>query len=111
MLKFLKPVKDCVITSTFNMPRKYPLAPKRKQAHEGIDFAPYYFNRYLPYDVVAAKDGVVIKVAYSEQGYGNFVVVAHDARYITWYCHLQDVYVKEKEVLSVGQKLGLIWVS
>lgn len=102
-MKFVIPVKNCVITNPFNAPASYPYAPKRKQLHEGIDFAPK-IPSVVP--VFAAQKGVVFQKSYDARGYGNFVVVKHNIRYYTWYCHLSEVFVSEVQNVDLNTVIG-----
>lgn len=107
MLKLLVPVKDCVITSTFDSPRDYSkIAPTRKQLHEGMDFAPK--NKDDEYQVSASRSGLVVKTGFDAKGYGNFVVIKHDDRYLSWYCHLKEIDTREGQHLSTGDFLGIM---
>jgi murein DD-endopeptidase MepM/ murein hydrolase activator NlpD len=76
--------------------------------HTGIDIA-----GPLDAPIHAAADGVVA-VAGAETdsqghrvGYGNYVVVAHPARMITLYGHLDQILVHVGQVVHAGDVLGL----
>ena len=58
--------------------------------------------------VTAADRGVVIRSGWNDQGYGTFVVIDHNIDYITLYAHMQDIYVKEGDVVAQGQIIGTI---
>ncbi len=68
--------------------------------HYGIDMAA---PRGTP--VRAAAVGVVEQAQYVS-GYGNMVLVAHDARYKTRYAHLDTICVKPKQRVQKGTKIG-----
>lgn len=89
-MRFKIPVQDCFLTNFFNEPANYPFAPKRKQLHEGIDYAPALKDARAEIPVYAAHQGTVVKVGWDARGYGNFVVVRHDSRFLSWYCHLEQ---------------------
>jgi murein DD-endopeptidase MepM/ murein hydrolase activator NlpD len=57
--------------------------------------------------VKAADRGKVIKAGWNPTGYGFRVVIDHGIDYVTLYSHLQDIYVKEGEVVGKGQVIGL----
>ncbi len=99
-MRFITPVAgDMVITGRFNDPRNFSFAPKRKQLHEGIDFAPRKNNgEEVP--VYAANDGEVLKIGWDAKGYGHYVYVKHNEQFYTYYAHL-----KEKSTLSVGDRV------
>lgn len=58
--------------------------------------------------VTAADRGVVIRAGWNNQGYGQFVVIDHNIDYITLYAHLDQVLVKEGEVVGQGQIIGTV---
>lgn len=58
-------------------------------------------------EVVASDDGVVKRVGYM-RGYGKYIVVKHDNRYITVYSNLMDVDVKAGDTVQKGVRIGNI---
>jgi murein DD-endopeptidase MepM/ murein hydrolase activator NlpD len=58
-------------------------------------------------EVVASEDGVVKKVGYM-RGYGNYVVVKHENRYITVYSNLLGIDVKAGDPVLKGCRIGKI---
>ena len=58
-------------------------------------------------EVVASDDGVVKRVGYM-RGYGKYIVVKHDNRYITVYSNLMDVDVKAGDSVQKGVRIGNI---
>jgi hypothetical protein len=75
-----------IIKAKFDDPATYGNGKR-----EGILYVP----DGTPGDMIvrAATTGVVERVAYYAQGYGNYVVLRHDIdgqRYMTWYAHLAD---------------------
>lgn len=73
---------------------------KIRRMHSGLDFsakpgAPVY----------ATADGKV-KVAASEQGFGNVIRIDHQNGYLTSYAHLQNYKVKVGEKVKRGQVIG-----
>lgn len=70
--------------------------------HYGLDMAA---QRGTP--VYAGDDGVVVQAQYVS-GYGNTVVIQHDARYKTRYAHLDRIHVKKDQTVSKHQKIGLV---
>jgi murein DD-endopeptidase MepM/ murein hydrolase activator NlpD len=77
--------------------------------HTGIDLAVP-----LGTPVFAAADGVVVLARPMADtsgllvGYGNYVVVQHDAGLKTLYAHLLTIGVKEGEIVHRGQLVGLV---
>lgn len=56
--------------------------------------------------VVAAADGRVVYAGAGLRGYGNLVIVKHNATYLTAYAHNQSLLVKEDQVVLRGQKIA-----
>jgi lipoprotein NlpD len=56
--------------------------------------------------VFAAADGRVVYAGSSLRGYGNLVIVKHNAQYLTAYAHNQTLLVKEDQVVRKGQKIA-----
>jgi lipoprotein NlpD len=56
--------------------------------------------------VYAAADGRVVYAGSSLRGYGNLVIVKHNAQYLTAYAHNQTLLVKEDQVVRKGQKIA-----
>jgi murein DD-endopeptidase MepM/ murein hydrolase activator NlpD/LysM repeat protein len=58
--------------------------------------------------VTAADRGVVVRAGWNNQGYGYFVVIDHNIDYVTLYSHLQDVYVREGDIVGQGALIGTV---
>jgi murein DD-endopeptidase MepM/ murein hydrolase activator NlpD len=77
--------------------------------HTGIDLAVP-----LGTPVFAAADGVVVLARPMEDtggllvGYGNYIVIQHDAGLKTLYGHLLTIGVKEGDIVHRGQLVGLV---
>ncbi len=56
--------------------------------------------------VFAAADGRVVYAGAGLRGYGNLVIVKHNATYLTAYAHNQTLLVKEDQAVSRGQKIA-----
>jgi lipoprotein NlpD len=56
--------------------------------------------------VMAAADGRVVYAGSGLRGYGNLVIVKHNASYLTAYAHNQTLLVKEDQVVRKGQKIA-----
>ncbi len=56
--------------------------------------------------VFAAADGRVVYAGSGLRGYGNLVIVKHNAQYLTAYAHNQALLVKEDQVVRKGQKIA-----
>jgi murein DD-endopeptidase MepM/ murein hydrolase activator NlpD len=82
-----------------------PLGPY-PHFHTGIDIAAPYGT-----PVTAAADGVVVAVAHTNVGYGNYVIIAHGAGIMTLYGHLAATAVNVGDRVARGQRIGLEGMS
>lgn len=94
-----KPVWSYWMSSKFGF-RNDPFN-KKKTGHKGVDLASRTGNKIQ----VKAK-GRVIKVEYSNRGYGNNVTVDHGNGFKTKYAHLHRIYVKKGDYLNVDDAVG-----
>ncbi len=56
--------------------------------------------------VVAASDGRVVYSGSGLRGYGNLVIVKHDADFLTAYAHNKTILVSEGQTVKRGQKIA-----
>jgi murein DD-endopeptidase MepM/ murein hydrolase activator NlpD len=77
-----------------------PLGPY-PHFHTGIDLA-----APLGTPVTAAADGVVVAVAHTNVGYGNYVIIAHGGGIMTLYGHLLETDVNVGQRVARGQRIG-----
>jgi lipoprotein NlpD len=56
--------------------------------------------------VLAAADGRIVYAGSGLRGYGNLVIIKHNATYLTAYAHNQTLLVKEDEAVRRGQKIA-----
>jgi lipoprotein NlpD len=61
--------------------------------------------------VFAAADGRVVYAGAGLRGYGNLVIVKHNATYLTAYAHNQALRVKEEQAVRRGQKIAEMGAS
>ena len=92
------PLRYSRITSRFGM-RQHPILHTMRR-HEGVDYAA---PNGTP--VATVGDGVVESAGW-QNGYGNVVVVRHNANYKTVYGHLSRIRVKRGESVQQGQLIG-----
>ena len=78
-----------------------PFGPRGKNFHKGIDIASPSYQ-----EVKAAMDGEVILARNSLSGYGNVVVLRHDAGFSSIYGHMNVIIAKEGEAVRQGQAIG-----
>lgn len=56
--------------------------------------------------VYAAADGRVVYAGSGLRGYGNLIIVKHNATYLSAYAHNQTLLVKEDQAVRRGQKIA-----
>ena len=87
-------------TSGFGM-REHPIFHTQK-AHLGVDYA-----APTGAPVISVADGVVTESGFSG-GFGNMVVVQHNARQSTVYAHLSTIAVRKGQTVKQGDNLGAV---
>jgi lipoprotein NlpD len=61
--------------------------------------------------VLAAADGRVVYAGSGLRGYGNLIIVKHNATFLTAYAHNQTLLVKEDQAVRRGQKIAEMGAS
>ncbi|MFT4066851.1 peptidoglycan DD-metalloendopeptidase family protein [Paraburkholderia sp.] len=56
--------------------------------------------------VKASADGRVVYAGNGLRGYGNLIIIKHDATYLTAYAHNRTLMVKEGDAVTKGQKIA-----
>ena len=56
--------------------------------------------------VLAAADGRVVYAGSGLRGYGNLVIVKHNATFLSAYAHNQALLVKEDQLVRRGQRIA-----
>ncbi|PCE26728.1 peptidase [Paraburkholderia acidicola] len=56
--------------------------------------------------VTASADGRVVYAGNGLRGYGNLIIIKHDATYLTAYAHNRALMVKEGDAVTKGQKIA-----
>ncbi|CAB3779785.1 hypothetical protein LMG28688_00925 [Paraburkholderia caffeinitolerans] len=56
--------------------------------------------------VKAAGDGRVVYAGNGLRGYGNLIIIKHDATFLTAYAHNRTLMVKEGDAVTKGQKIA-----
>ena len=87
-------------TSGFGM-REHPIFHTQR-AHLGVDYAAPTGT-----PVISVADGVVVESGFSG-GFGNMVVVQHNARQSTVYAHLSKIGVRKGQTVKQGDNLGAV---
>jgi lipoprotein NlpD len=73
------------------------------QPHKGVDF-----TGGIGDPVYAANGGTVVYAGSGVRGYGNLLIVKHDAQYLSAYAHNSRLLVKEGDVVDGGQQIAEI---
>jgi lipoprotein NlpD len=68
---------------------------------KGLDFAGSEGD-----PVIAARDGKVVYSAVGPRGYGQLIMVKHDAIFVTAYAHNSKLLVKEGQSVKRGQVIA-----
>lgn len=92
---FFRPVPG-IITSRFGWREQF------HREHHGVDL-----SLEVGDTVRAALSGMVERISFDHDGYGNFVVLRHSDGMETLYGHLQYATVVEGEFLNAGQAVGI----
>jgi lipoprotein NlpD len=71
------------------------------QPHKGVDFSGNTGDA-----VLAAKGGSVVYAGSGVRGYGNLLIVKHDASFLSAYAHNSRLLVKEGDMVDAGQKIA-----
>lgn len=77
------------------------VAPFAESGGKGVDIAGKAGD-----PVLAAAGGVVSYAGAGLRGYGNLVVLRHNATYLSVYAHNSKILVKEKQTVAKGQKIA-----
>lgn len=99
LLPFGRPVQG-KITSRYGK-RKDPMN-KKSAFHTGIDFRGKRGDK-----IYATADGVV-KKAFRNGGYGNYIKIEHGNGYTTSFSHMKKYLVRRGESIKRGQVIGLV---
>ena len=76
-------------------------APFSESSNKGFNFAGKAGD-----SVVAAGDGKVVYAGAGLRGYGELVIVKHNATYLSAYAHNRKILVKEGQQVTRGQKIA-----
>lgn len=76
-------------------------APYSESGNKGVDL-----SGKLGDPVLAAADGKVVYAGAGLRGYGELVIIKHNATYLSAYAHNRKILVKEKDQVTRGQKIA-----
>jgi lipoprotein NlpD len=77
------------------------LTPFNDSSSKGVDIAGKAGD-----PVLAAAEGKVVYSGTGLRGYGQLVIVKHNATYLTAYAHNSKILVKEGQTVTRGQKIA-----
>jgi murein DD-endopeptidase MepM/ murein hydrolase activator NlpD len=95
---FVFPISKPIVTDSYGYSR---VTAGEEIAHKGTDF------RALPGTPVFAINRGVVRISQYYRTFGNLVAVDHGYGLYSLYLHLSKRLVKEGELVSGGQKIGL----
>ncbi len=98
--KYIKPLDDYTISSPFGY-REDPISGGNG-VHTGIDLASAAGNR-----IKASNSGKVVKAEYSD-GYGYYVLLAHDDGFNTLYAHCSELKCSAGDIVEQGDTVALV---
>ena len=90
-------------TGSFGWPTTGWISQKYWSGHHAIDIA-----GYVGTPIKAADSGFIIKVGWSEAGYGNHIIIDHRNGYKTLYAHLTSYVVNVADSVKKGQVIGFL---
>ncbi len=96
------------VQAKFNDPVNYSGQPSKLQKREGMLFVPKPLNQSL--EVRAAQRGRVTRIDTFQQGYGNFLCIAHEwygDTFVTWYGQMASISVKVGQNVNEGDVIGI----
>ncbi len=98
---FSAPVRGYAINSPFGL-RKLAIEA-RARAHKGVDIAAPKGT-----SVFTAAEGRIVRTGYEAGGYGAFIEVRHPNGLSTLYGHLSRIDVASGDLVTCGQRIGLV---
>lgn len=99
------PIKKSDETITFKghwmLPAEGPIVSQFSATHRGVNI-----SGHLGDPIVAARAGTVVYSGSGLRGYGNLIILKHDALYLSAYAHNRLNLVKEGDEVMQGQKIA-----
>ncbi|CAG9258431.1 Uncharacterized lipoprotein YgeR [Burkholderia diffusa] len=84
----------------------WPTAGETIRAFDGADSLGIDIANNAGTLVVAAAPGVVVYAGNELRGYGNLIVIKHNADYLTAYAHNRALLIKEGQLVAQGQAIA-----
>lgn len=98
------PLEKSVLTSAYGM-RVSPVSGIKK-FHRGVDLASPRGS-----SVLACRGGTVRTAAMADPVYGNYVVIHHPNGMESFYAHLDDIFVKKGDSVTMGARIGTVGMT
>lgn len=100
------PVAAAPVSGPDDVPWIWPsagkvVAPFSESGNKGLDFAGKAGD-----PVIAAGEGKVVYAGAGLRGYGELVIIKHNATFLSAYAHNRKILVKEGQQVSRGQKIA-----
>lgn len=102
--RMVLPLEKSVLTSDFGM-RVSPISG-RWLMHHGLDMA-----APLGSPVFSCRNGTVAEILRMDATYGNCVRILHGNGATSIYAHLDEILVKDGDMVSAGQKIGTVGLT
>ncbi|KAB2927364.1 MAG: peptidoglycan DD-metalloendopeptidase family protein [Dechloromonas sp.] len=105
-----KPEQNVVASAPVSAPDDVPwiwpsagkvVAPYSESGNKGLDFGGKSGD-----PVIAAGEGKVVYAGAGLRGYGELVIIKHNAAFLSAYAHNRKILVKEGQQVSRGQKIA-----
>jgi lipoprotein NlpD len=78
----------------------------KEQGNNGLDF-----SGRLGLPILAAADGKIVYTGDALRGFGKLVIIKHSDAYLTAYAHNDNMFVREKQWVTAGQKIATMGKS
>ena len=95
------PQGAAVGTGSFAWPTSGTITQKFWANHKAIDIGAPTGTA-----IVAADSGYVVKIGWSEYGYGKYVIIDHSNGFQTLYSHLHTILVEVGQSVGKGERIG-----
>lgn len=89
-----------------SIPLIWPAAGDTVRTFDGTDSKGIDIANNAGTVVVAAAPGVVVYAGNELRGYGNLIIIKHNADYLTAYAHNRALLVKEGQSVAQGQTIA-----
>jgi murein DD-endopeptidase MepM/ murein hydrolase activator NlpD len=102
-LPAIETVEDTGFIWPVSGPINSRFGPRWGSFHSGIDIGGVFGT-----GVAAAASGKVVLAAYSNYGYGNYIIIRHADGSETLYAHLSTIYVSLGQEVGQGEPIGAV---